>query len=250
MKDGLSDLAEAAAVVTETSIESAEISGAGERLVKKTAGQMDTIDQSVSKAEKVVKGLEHKSQDITSILRVINGIADQTNLLALNAAIEAARAGEYGRGFSVVAEEVRKLAVQSADSAKEIETLIHEIVKEIHTSLGMLESVNHEVKSGLQLTDETEKSFRDISAKTNQIAGELQNMNATVEQLSAGSQEVSNASEDIAAVSRQSAAGIQDIAASAEEQLASMEEISSSAVTLEKMAEELRELTKRFKISF
>ncbi|MFT3656071.1 Methyl-accepting chemotaxis protein McpA [Bacillus sp. B01(2024)] len=250
MKDGLSDLAEAAAVVTETSIESAEISGAGERLVKKTAGQMDTIDQSVSKAEQVVKGLEHKSQDITSILRVINGIADQTNLLALNAAIEAARAGEYGRGFSVVAEEVRKLAVQSADSAKEIETLIHEIVKEIHTSLGMLESVNHEVKSGLQLTDETEKSFRDISVKTNQIAGELQNMNATVEQLSAGSQEVSNASEDIAAVSRQSAAGIQDIAASAEEQLASMEEISSSAVTLEKMAEELRKLTKRFKISF
>ncbi|WP_416655521.1 methyl-accepting chemotaxis protein [Bacillus amyloliquefaciens] len=249
MKDGLSDLAEAAAVVTETSIESAEISVAGERLVKKTAGQMGTIDHSVSKAEQVVKGLELKSQDITSILRVINGIADQTNLLALNAAIEAARAGEYGRGFSVVAEEVRKLAVQSADSAKEIESLIHEIVKEIHTSLGMLESVNHEVKSGLQLTDETEKSFRDISAKTNQIAGELQNMNATVEQLSAGSQEVSNASEDIAAVSRQSAASIQDIAASAEEQLASMEEISSSAVTLEKMAEELRGLTKRFKIN-
>ncbi|WP_445012588.1 methyl-accepting chemotaxis protein TlpB [Bacillus velezensis] len=249
MKDGLSDLAEAAAVVTETSIESAEISVTGERLVKKTAGQMGTIDHSVSKAEQVVKGLELKSQDITSILRVINGIADQTNLLALNAAIEAARAGEYGRGFSVVAEEVRKLAVQSADSAKEIESLIHEIVKEIHTSLGMLESVNHEVKSGLQLTDETEKSFRDISAKTNQIAGELQNMNATVEQLSAGSQEVSNASEDIAAVSRQSAASIQDIAASAEEQLASMEEISSSAVTLEKMAEELRGLTKRFKIN-
>lgn len=249
MKDGLSDLAEAAAVITESSIESAEISGAGGQLVRKTSGQMSTIDHSVREAEQVVKGLELKSKDITSILRVINGIADQTNLLALNAAIEAARAGEYGRGFSVVAEEVRKLAVQSAESAKEIETLIHEIVKEIHTSLGMLESVNHEVKNGLVLTDETEKSFRDISVKTNQIAGELQNMNATVEQLSAGSQEVSSASEDIAAVSKQSAASIQDIAASAEEQLASMQEISSSAVTLEKMAEELRELTKRFTIT-
>ncbi|XYJ24195.1 methyl-accepting chemotaxis protein [Bacillus velezensis] len=167
---------------------------------------MGAIDQSVSKAEQVVQGLELKSQDITSILRVINGIADQTNLLALNAAIEAARAGEYGRGFSVVAEEVRKLAVQSADSAKEIESLIHEIVKEIHTSLGMLESVNHEVKSGLQLTDETEKASGTFPLKQIRLLGELQNMNATVEQLSAGSQEVSNASEDIAAVSRQSAA--------------------------------------------
>ncbi|WP_249652310.1 methyl-accepting chemotaxis protein, partial [Lysinibacillus sp. D4A1_S13] len=81
-----------------------------------TVGQLYVIDRSVKEAEQVVRGLETKSKDITNILRVINGIADQTNLLALNAAIEAARAGEYGRGFSVVAEEVRKLAVQSADS--------------------------------------------------------------------------------------------------------------------------------------
>ena len=126
MNDGLAELARAAAVITETSADSTEVSSKGETLVQKTAGQMNTIDHSVKAAEQVVKGLEIKSKDITNILRVINGIADQTNLLALNAAIEAARAGEYGRGFSVVAEEVRKLAVQSADSAKEIESLISE----------------------------------------------------------------------------------------------------------------------------
>lgn len=248
MNDGLAELARAAAVITETSADSTEVSSKGETLVQKTAGQMNTIDHSVKAAEQVVKGLEIKSKDITNILRVINGIADQTNLLALNAAIEAARAGEYGRGFSVVAEEVRKLAVQSADSAKEIESLISEIVKEIHTSLNVLQSVNKEVETGLVMTDETKQSFKHISQMTNQIASELQNMNATVEELSAGAQEISAASNDITAISKESSDGIQDIAASAEEQLASMEEISSSALTLERMSEELRDLTKQFKV--
>nr|WGD75372.1 methyl-accepting chemotaxis protein TlpA [Bacillus subtilis] len=248
MNDGLAELARAAAVITETSADSTEVSSKGETLVQKTAGQMNTIDHSVKAPEQVVKGLEIKSKDITNILRVINGIADQTNLLALNAAIEAARAGEYGRGFSVVAEEVRKLAVQSADSAKEIESLISEIVKEIHTSLNVLQSVNKEVETGLVMTDETKQSFKHISQMTNQIASESQNMNATVEELSAGAQEISAASNDITAISKESSDGIQDIAASAEEQLASMEEISSSALTLERMSEELRDLTKQFKV--
>ncbi|MDO3662796.1 methyl-accepting chemotaxis protein [Bacillus sp. C28GYM-DRY-1] len=248
MNDGLAELARAAAVITETSADAIEVSSEGETLVQKTAGQMKAIDHSVKEAEKVVMGLEIKSKDITNILRVINGIADQTNLLALNAAIEAARAGENGRGFSVVAEEVRKLAVQSADSAKEIESLISEIVKEIHTSLNVLQSVNKEVETGLVITGETKQSFKHISHMTNQIASELQNMNATVEELSAGAQEISAASNDITAISKKSSDGIQDIAASAEQQLASMEEISSSAQTLERMSEELRDLTKRFKV--
>ncbi|NPC93938.1 methyl-accepting chemotaxis protein [Bacillus sp. WMMC1349] len=234
--------------ITESSVQSTKVAETGGELVQKTVGQMNSIDQSVKQAEGVVKGLEAKSKDITAILRVINGIADQTNLLALNAAIEAARAGESGRGFSVVAEEVRKLAAQSADSAKEIETLIQDIVKEIEHSLNMFQSVNHEVQSGLKITGETEASFKHIHEMTNEIAGKLQTMNVTVEQLSGGSQEVSGAIEEISDISKESSASIQDIAASAEEQLASMEEISSSASTLEQMAEELRDLTKKFKI--
>ncbi|WP_436405692.1 methyl-accepting chemotaxis protein [Bacillus subtilis] len=248
MNDGLSNMAQASEVITDSSVQSTETASEGGKLVHQTVGQMNVIDKSVKEAEQVVRGLETKSKDITNILRVINGIADQTNLLALNAAIEAARAGEYGRGFSVVAEEVRKLAVQSADSAKEIEGLIIEIVKEINTSLGMFQSVNQEVQTGLDITDKTEMSFKRISEMTNQIAGELQNMSATVQQLSASSEEVSGASEHIASISKESSAHIQDIAASAEEQLASMEEISSSAETLSSMAEELRDMTKRFKI--
>ncbi|MEC3606133.1 methyl-accepting chemotaxis protein [Bacillus glycinifermentans] len=248
MNHGIHDMTKTSAAITGVSVKSTEIAGKGEELVQRTVGQMNSIDRSVKQAESVVKGLEAKSKDITSILRVINGIADQTNLLALNAAIEAARAGESGRGFSVVAEEVRKLAAQSAGSAKEIEDLIQEIVKEIDNSLNMFKSVNHEVQSGLEITDETQSSFRTIYDMTNEIAGKLQTMNAAVEQLSIGSQEVSGAVEEIADVSRESSASIQDIAASAEEQLASMEEISASSTTLAELAEELRDLTMKFKI--
>ena len=249
MNKGLNEVAETSDIITESSVQSKTVAETGGQLVEQTVGQMKTIDHSVKEAEGVINGLEHKSKDITNILGVINGIADQTNLLALNAAIEAARAGESGRGFSVVAEEVRKLAVQSSDSAKEIEKLVKEIVSEIETSQNMFKSVNEEVKNGLTITDQTKESFSQINEQTAEIAARMNEMNTTVRELSKGSEQISKAVNEIADVSRESSASIQDIAASAEEQLASMEEISSSSTTLSQMAEELRDLIKKFKIS-
>ncbi|MBW0257492.1 chemotaxis protein [Bacillus sp. F2HM] len=249
MNEGLNEVAETSDVITASSIQSKTVAETGGQLVEQTVGQMKTIDHSVKEAEGVINGLEHKSKDITNILGVINGIADQTNLLALNAAIEAARAGESGRGFSVVAEEVRKLAVQSSDSAKEIEKLVNEIVTEIETSQNMFKAVNEEVKNGLTITDQTKESFSQINEQTAEIAVRINEMNTTVRELSKGSEQISKAVNEIADVSRESSASIQDIAASAEEQLASMEEISSSSTTLSQMAEELRDLIKKFKIS-
>ncbi|BDC59832.1 methyl-accepting chemotaxis protein McpB [Bacillus altitudinis] len=248
MNRGLQHMNESAESITASSIKSTEIAGEGGQLVEKTASQMNVIDQSVKKAENVISALESKSKDITQILGVINGIADQTNLLALNAAIEAARAGESGRGFSVVAEEVRKLAVQSANSAKEIENLIKEIVQDINVSQEVFTAVNQEVQSGLSFTEQTKVSFHNIFDMTKEISDQLQTMNRTVVQLSKGSAHVSEAVREIADVSRESSANIQDIAASAEEQLASMEEISSSSATLSSMAEELRDLISKFKV--
>ncbi|KSU74846.1 methyl-accepting chemotaxis sensory transducer with TarH sensor [Bacillus altitudinis] len=248
MNRGLQHMNESAESITASSIKSTEIAGEGGQLVEKTASQMNVIDQTVKKAENVISALESKSKDITQILGVINGIADQTNLLALNAAIEAARAGESGRGFSVVAEEVRKLAVQSANSAKEIENLIKEIVQDIDVSQEVFTAVNQEVQSGLSFTEQTKVSFHNIFDMTKEISDQLQTMNRTVVQLSKGSAHVSEAVREIADVSRESSANIQDIAASAEEQLASMEEISSSSATLSSMAEELRDLISKFKV--
>ncbi|AKC67184.1 methyl-accepting chemotaxis protein [Bacillus altitudinis MN12] len=248
MNEGLQGMSQTSSEVTAVSIQSTEAAGQGGRIVESTANQMKHIDTSVQEAEQVMKELEYKSKDITSILNVINGIADQTNLLALNAAIEAARAGESGRGFSVVAEEVRKLAVQSADSAKEIEKLIQEIVLEISKSQEMFKAVNREVNAGLGMTEEAKESFQNIYEAAEGMSKKLTQLNDTAVDLSSGSKLVSQAMQEMRQVSRESAANIQDIAASAEEQLASMEEISSSSVTLANMAEELKELTSQFKI--
>ncbi|MEH7730812.1 methyl-accepting chemotaxis protein [Bacillus safensis] len=249
MNEGLQNMSQTSSEVAAVSIQSTEAAGQGGRIVESTASQMKHIDTSVQEAEQVMKELEYKSKDITSILNVINGIADQTNLLALNAAIEAARAGESGRGFSVVAEEVRKLAVQSADSAKEIEKLIQEIVLEIAKSQDMFKAVNREVNAGLGMTEEAKESFRHIYEAAEGMSKKLSQLNDTAIDLSSGSKLVSQAMQEMRQVSRESAANIQDIAASAEEQLASMEEITSSSVTLANMAEELKELTSQFKIN-
>ncbi|CUB17926.1 Methyl-accepting chemotaxis protein McpB [Bacillus safensis] len=249
MNEGLQDMSQTSSEVAAVSLQSTEAAGQGGRIVESTASQMKHIDTSVQEAEQVMKELEYKSKDITSILNVINGIADQTNLLALNAAIEAARAGESGRGFSVVAEEVRKLAVQSADSAKEIEKLIQEIVLEIAKSQDMFKAVNREVNAGLGMTEEAKESFRHIYEAAEGMSKKLSQLNDTAIDLSSGSKLVSQAMQEMRQVSRESAANIQDIAASAEEQLASMEEITSSSVTLANMAEELKELTSQFKIN-
>ncbi|MCP8951466.1 methyl-accepting chemotaxis protein [Bacillus safensis] len=249
MNEGLQDMSQTSSEVAAVSLQSTEAAGQGGRIVESTANQMKHIDTSVQEAEQVMKELEYKSKDITSILNVINGIADQTNLLALNAAIEAARAGESGRGFSVVAEEVRKLAVQSADSAKEIEKLIQEIVLEIAKSQDMFKAVNREVNAGLGMTEEAKESFQHIYEAAEGMSKKLSQLNDTAIDLSSGSKLVSQAMQEMRQVSRESAANIQDIAASAEEQLASMEEITSSSVTLANMAEELKELTSQFKIN-
>ncbi|MGP7817993.1 methyl-accepting chemotaxis protein [Niallia sp. 01092] len=248
MNTGLQNVAATTSNITQEAVHSTKIAEKGGTLVQQTVTQMNSIESSVKSAETVVKELGKKSSEITKILETMNAIADQTNLLALNAAIEAARAGESGKGFAIVAEEVRKLSEQSSNSAKEIGTLIHLIVQEINVSIETFGQMTKEVQSGIDITKQTEEGFQVLFHSTEKIAHYLDDMNATVEQMSVGSQQVSDGFDQIAAISRKSTSSTQEIAASAEEQLASMEEITASANMLASLSEELQSLIKKFKI--
>ncbi|TGV30609.1 chemotaxis protein, partial [Mesorhizobium sp. M00.F.Ca.ET.186.01.1.1] len=214
--------------------------------VQQVVGQMNSIHASVEKSDQMIKSLYDRSKEIGSISEVISGISQQTNLLALNAAIEAARAGEHGKGFAVVATEVRLLAEQSQESAKQIVELIAEIQKETRASVDNMEKVRQDVAEGLALSTETIHKFEEIVQSTRQTNPLIDEVSAIAGQIANAVHEVTTAANDLAQIARGNAETAEEVAASSEEQLASMEEISSSAQALSMLSEELKVLINKF----
>lgn len=148
---GVVRVAESSTQVSELARETTQQAEDGGDSVRRTLEQMNSIHQLVKESDEMVKSLYERSKEIGKILDVISEIADQTNLLALNAAIEAARAGEHGKGFAVVADEVRKLAEQSQASAKQIADIITKIQSDTEISVRSMEEVTKNVENGLEL---------------------------------------------------------------------------------------------------
>ncbi|WP_153125681.1 methyl-accepting chemotaxis protein [Peribacillus tepidiphilus] len=227
-----------------TTIEAEE----GGKFVEDNLSQMKFIHESVRRSNEVISSLSQRSQEIGNILDVISGIADQTNLLALNAAIEAARAGEHGKGFAVVADEVRKLAEQSQVSAKNIAELISVIQKDTEESVRIMSEVMENAEQGVKVSIETSNKFTQILDSTRKITPQIEEVTAAVQQISANIEEVSTSVDEIAKNAQANAMISEEVAAATEEQLASMQEIDASAQALAVMAEELKVLVSRFKI--
>ncbi|WP_374702708.1 methyl-accepting chemotaxis protein [Bacillus sp. V5-8f] len=221
---------------------------AGNHVVGDTVNQINTIQQKVGSTAEVVETLEKKSKEIGQIVDIITQIADQTNLLALNAAIEAARAGEHGKGFAVVADEVRKLAEQSGHAAGEIKALIMHIQMESTKAMQSMHEGTVSVGQGIDMVHQTGKAFKEISNLIEEVSFMSQEVSAIIEQVNASSKNTVDMMEEISYISKQSAANTQNVAASAEEQNASMEEISASSESLSRMAQELQETVSQFKL--
>ncbi|MDE5413412.1 methyl-accepting chemotaxis protein [Alkalihalobacterium chitinilyticum] len=245
---GINTIAENASLIAEAGSHASERAKQGGQYVGQTVQQMNTIHASVNESSDVIKLLEKRSQQIGDITKVITDIANQTNLLALNAAIEAARAGEHGKGFAVVADEVRKLAEQSQQSSTQISSLITEIQNDMSLSNEAMNQVKEDVKAGLRITERTEESFKEIHRSMADMGEQIDEMAATAEQMSASAEEVSATVTGISTISRETSMHTQQVAASTEEQLASMEEILASSNSLSEMAMNLQELVSKFKI--
>ncbi|WAA09311.1 methyl-accepting chemotaxis protein [Fervidibacillus albus] len=220
----------------------------GNAFVNETADQMTSIYRSVIRTNRKINDLLTRSKEIDKITIAISNIAEQTNLLALNAAIEAARAGAHGQGFAVVAEEVRKLAEQSQESAKLIGTIISVIQTDTVESVELMAKVSENVNLGLNITNGTKDKFTRIMGEIGRLAPLIEEIsksaNEVVEQINRGMKVESN----LVNVAQENAATALEVSASSEEQLATIEEISTSTEVLSNTAEKMQAIVSKFKI--
>ncbi|HBS60193.1 MAG TPA: methyl-accepting chemotaxis protein [Firmicutes bacterium] len=248
MSAGIQQVAASAGLVAEVADKTATAAHTGGKSVETAINQMSHIDETVSNSALVVAKLGERSKEIGQIVGTISGIAGQTNLLALNAAIEAARAGEQGRGFAVVAEEVRKLAEQSQEAAKQIADLIGEIQDDTDKAVNAMGDGTREVKIGTEVVNTAGEAFKEIMTLVTQVSSQVKEITAAIQQMAGGSEQIVASSRAIEKISKENAGQTQTVSAATEEQSASMEEIAAASQGLAKMAQDLQDIISGFKV--
>lgn len=220
----------------------------GKEELGNSSNKMGEIQTKTSQAASSIHQLGSKSNEIGNIVGLIADISAQTNLLALNAAIEAARAGEHGKGFAVVADEVRKLAEESNRSAAQINQLVHDIQGDIEQSVQMMSEGEQSVREGIESLRFTGEEFEQIEESTIEIVNEAKRVSSSISQVNDGTEQMVQAAEKTAEMVQQSAEMTETVAAASEEQSASIQEVAAASASLSKMAEELGKIVGQFQL--
>ena len=266
-----------AQAVTIDSEKAAEAARKGTATVQHTLNGMKTIKEKVGYSAQKVQEMGERSNQVGMIVETIEDIASQTNLLALNAAIEAARAGEHGKGFAVVADEVRKLAERSSHATKEITELIKGIQTTVSDAIAAMKEGETEVEKGVENAQDAGLSLEeilnaaeavfaqatqaadatatikvmmpDLVNSVESVSSVIEENSASTEEMAAGTNEISRAVENIASVSEENSASVEEVSASVEEMSAQVEKVNASARSLSEMAQNLVEVVRKFKLA-
>ena len=218
----------------EVALRSVQIAGKGAAVVRQTIAGMDAIRDQIQETSKRIKRLGESSQEIGSIVELINDIAEQTNILALNAAIQAASAGEAGRGFAVVADEVQRLAERSATATKRIETLVQAIQSDTNEAVNSMEQTTAEVVTGARRAEDAGAALGEIEKVSNDLADLIQNISEAARQQSAAATNISSTMNVIQEITSQTSTGASQTA--------------ESIGNLAQMAQDLRRSVADFKL--
>ncbi len=213
---------------------SVQIASHGAEVVRETISGMDSIRDQIQETSKRIKRLGESSQEIGSIVELINDIAEQTNILALNAAIQAASAGEAGRGFAVVADEVQRLAERSTSATKRIETLVQTIQSDTNEAVNSMEQTTAEVVAGARKAEDAGSALGDIERVSHDLSALIQNISSAARQQSAAATDISHSMNAIQEITSQTSQGASQTA--------------DSIGTLAQLASDLRRSVAHFKL--
>lgn len=248
MSQGIQRVANAASNVSEASNQMADKANIGQVKIESAVQQMDRIYNETNTTKMVVEQLHAGTKEIENIVSSITNISEQTNLLALNATIEAARAGEAGKGFAVVADEVRRLADETKVSTANIQQLLDRFRIETEKATHSMNESEIEVHQGIKRIEDVGITFGEILSSIQLVVIEIEDLTSIAEEMSVASEEITASTEEIASSVKTSSDHTQQVASAAKQQLTTMEDMTATSQSLKDLANELTSLLSKFKV--